>query len=106
MHKYFSEGVSAFFLFVVLHLGGGDHELDAVELIDLAGAGIVIDGDDIGLGVAASDLTEHALAHHVVGQTGEGLAAHDVGHAVLDELDHLSGEQPALPGLVAQGEHL
>ena len=86
------------------HKGGGDHELNTVELVDLAGAGIVVNGHDIGLREAAAHLPEHALADHVVGQAGKGLAAHDIGHPVLNELDHLGGEQPALTGLVAQGQ--
>lgn len=33
-------------LFQIL-LGGGEHELDSVELVNLAGAGIVVDGHDV-----------------------------------------------------------
>ena len=88
------------------HVRGGDHELEPVELIDLTGARVVVDADDVGLRVAAADLAEHALADDVVGQAAEGLAAHDVRRAVLDELDHLRGQQPPLARLVAQGEDL
>ena len=49
---------------------------------------------------------DHGLANHVVGQACEGLRAHDVGRAVLDEVDHLGREQPALAHGVAQGEDL
>ena len=84
--------------------GRGDHELEPVELVDLAGTQVIVDADDIGLRVEAPDLAEHALSHHVVGQASEGLAAHDVRGAVLDELGHLGREQPPLARLVAQAE--
>ena len=57
------------------------HQLDAVLLIDLGGAGVVIDGGDVGTGVQGANLVHHALAlslihifqpcHRVVGSTGK-----------------------------------
>ena len=45
----------------------GQHQLDAVFLIDLGRAGVVVDGHDVGLGVHLGDLADLALAHDVVG---------------------------------------
>ncbi len=81
--------------------GVGQHQLDAVLLVDLGGAGVVVDGHDIAPGVVVLELADHALAHDVVGQAAEGLGADDVGHAGVDELQHLGGEEPALAHLVA-----
>ena len=49
---------------------------------------------------------DHGLADHVVGQARKRRAAHDVGRAGLDEVDHLGREQPALAHRVAQRQHL
>ena len=50
----------------------GKHELDAVLLVDARGAGVVVDGDDVGLGIHLADLADLALADDVVGQAAEG----------------------------------
>ena len=50
------------------------HQLDAVFLVDPGGAGVVIDGGDIGAGIQGTDLVHHALAHDMVGQATEGWA--------------------------------
>ncbi len=54
--------------------------------------------------MAVAQLFDDALAHDVVGEAGEGLGADDIGHALVDELEHLAGEEPALAGLVADGD--
>ena len=72
------------------------HQLQAVFLVDAGGARIVVDGDDIGLGILLPQGADGALAGDVVGQAAEGLHAHDVGHAGIDQLAHLRREQPAL----------
>lgn len=41
--------------------GHRHHELDAVDLVDFTGAGIIVHGRDVGVGVAALELLEHAL---------------------------------------------
>ena len=56
-------------------LGGGQHQLDPVELVDLGSARIVVDGRYIGLGIEPADLLDDALAHDVVGEAAEGLDA-------------------------------
>ena len=40
----------------------GQHQLDAVLLIDLGRAGVVIDRDDVRLRIDLADLADHALA--------------------------------------------
>ena len=56
-------------------LGHGDHELDAVELVHLGGAGVVVHGHDVALRVHLAQALDHGLAHHVVGQARERRAA-------------------------------
>ena len=70
-------------------LGHADHELDAVELVDLGCTGVIVHCDDVALGVLAAQLLDHGLAHHVVGQAREGLRADDVGRTMVDQVEHL-----------------
>ena len=62
-----------FFLFGRVFAGCGQHELDAVELVDFTGAGIVIDRSDVGHGVEASDVFDDTLAYDMVGKAAERL---------------------------------
>lgn len=93
--------------FALFHIlfGDGHHQLDAVQLVGFTGAGIVIDGDDVGFGELAVQFLHGAAAGNVVGQTGEGLHTDDIGHAAFDQLDHFPGEEPAFTGLIADGYH-
>ena len=50
-----------------------------------------------------AQLLDHAFAHNMVGQTAKGLGADDIVHTAVDQLQHLSCEEPSLAGLVAQG---
>ena len=84
---------------------GGDHQLDAVELVHLGGTRVVVDRDDVGLRVLSAQLGEHAASHHVVRQAGERLRTDDVRRPVLDQFDHLADQQPAFTGLGAQRDH-
>ena len=81
--------------------GVGQHQLDPVLLVDLGGAGVIVDGHDVGVRVVVLQLADHTLAHNVVGQAAEGLGAHDVLVPEVNELQHLGGEEPALAHLVA-----
>ena len=45
---------------------GREHELDAVELVDLGSARVIVHGDDIGLGIGAAQGLDDALADDVV----------------------------------------
>ena len=82
-------GCGGFFL-LARHclLGVGKHQLDAVFLIDLRGAGIVVDGNDIDCGDLFFNGLHHALAANVVGQASKGLGANNVVHAVVGKLQH------------------
>lgn len=44
------------------------------------------------------------FANHMVGQASKGLNADDIGHAMRDELHHLSGKEPPFSILVSQGQ--
>ncbi len=41
------------------------------------------------------------FAHDVVGQAAEGLGAHDVGNAFVDQLQHFASKQPSFAHFVA-----
>ena len=81
------------FIIVLLHVlsRGREHQLNAVQLVDLAGTGIIIHCRDIGLRVQLFQLLDHALSDYVIWQAGKGLNADDVGNALGDQLDHLTG---------------
>ena len=79
----------------------GDHQFDAIELVRLTRAGVVVDRDDVRLRVEPADLAEHATARDMVRQARERLRADDVGAARFDELHDLAREQPAFAGLHA-----
>ena len=64
--------------------GVGQHQLDAVFLIDAGGTGIIVDGNDVGGGVIVLNFTEHPLSDNVIGETAKGLSADDVGGAGVD----------------------
>ena len=51
----------------------GEQQLDAVELIDLAGTGVIVHCGNVGPGVHLPQRLDNALAHHVVGQARKGL---------------------------------
>ena len=48
------------FGFHVLH-SGGQHQFDAVELVNFAGAGVVVDSDDVRLGMRGAQSLDDAL---------------------------------------------
>ena len=76
---------------------------DTVQLVYLAGAGVIIDGDNVGGGILSAQLLDNALAHHMVRQTAEGLTAYNVGNTAVDQLHHLAGQKPAFTGLISDG---
>ena len=73
------------FLLSELLPGVGQHQLDAVLLIDRRSRGVIINGHDVGIGIIVLQRTDHTFAHDVVGQASEGLRAHDVGNAFVDQ---------------------
>ena len=82
-------------------LGVGQHQLNPVFLIDFGGAGVVVNGHNIAVRILLFQLADHPLAHNVVGQAAEGLGAYDIAGTGVDELQHFSGEKPALAHFVA-----
>ena len=67
-------------------MGRRHHQLDAVQLVDLEGAPVEVDADDVGQRVLAAQLAEHAAAHHVAWQAGERLSAYELN--VLSKFCH------------------
>ena len=88
------------FLLLFQSFGVGQHQLDAVLLVDLGGARVIVNGYDVAPGVVVLQLSDHTLSYDVVGQAAKGLGADDVGHPGVDELQHLGGEEPALTHLL------
>lgn len=101
MHK--KSASRALFFFLQILLCGREHQLDAVQLVDLRGAGIVVDRDDVRERVLVPELLDDALSDNVVRQAGERLRADDVVDARVQELEHFAGQEPPLAGLVADG---
>ncbi len=93
--------------FFSLHIleGRGEHELDAVQLVDFGSTGVVVDGHEIGVGVVCTDLLQYALSDDVVGQAAEGLDADDVLGPGPDQFHHFPDQEPALAGLVADRDN-
>ena len=91
-------------VFVDVFESHGEHEFDAVELVDLAGAWVVVDGCDVGVGVEFAEAFDHALACDVVGEARKWLNTEDIFDAVVDEFDHFGGEEPTFAGGVSELE--
>ncbi len=79
-----------FFALFQVFLCCGEHQLDTVQLVYLAGSRIVVDGYDIGLGIFFADLLDHAFSHNMVWKAGEGLGADNVWRIAVNQLQHLS----------------
>lgn len=84
--------------------GCRQHQLDPVELIDLAGTGVIVHRRDVCPGIGLPQGLDDALADDMVRKTGKGLNTHDVGCAARQQLHHLAGKEPALAVLVAEGQ--
>ena len=80
---------------------GGEHEFDAVFLVDFGRGRVVVDRDDVGVLVHLFEGADGALARDVVGQAAERLGADDVFGARFRERRHLGGDEPAFPHLHA-----
>ena len=65
------------FFFQIL-LGGSQHKLDTINLVNFTGAWIIIDGNDVGLRIFSSQLFDYAFANHMIRETGKWLCADDV----------------------------
>lgn len=72
-------------------LRGREHQFDTVQLVYFAGTGVIVDGNDVGLRVAAAKLFDDTLADNMVRQTAKGLGANDIIDTLVDQLDHFAG---------------
>ena len=88
------------FAFIAL-LCRGEHQLNAVLLIDLGGTGVVIKWQNIRLLGNLLNLVNHAAACDMVGQAAKGLRTNDIGVAAVHQLQHLRRKQPALTHVIA-----
>ena len=79
-------------LMIQVFMGSSQHQLDPVQLVYLAGSGIIVHGNDVGLWMLAAQLLDDALSNDMVGQAAKGLDADDVPGAALDELQHFPGQ--------------
>ena len=70
--------------FTQIFLGSGKHQLDTVQLVDFAGARIIVYGNNIGLRITAAQLLDNAFSDNMVGQTAKWLGADNVFHSVVD----------------------
>ena len=84
----------------------GKHQLDPVQLIYLTGAGIIVDGHDVCQRILSAELLDDTFADHVIRQTAEGLCADNVRGTAMYQLQHLSGQEPALTGLIAKRHNI
>lgn len=54
------------------------HKLDAVKLIDLRYAGVIIHSNDVCLGICLFQYLDDTLTNHMVWQARKGLDAHNI----------------------------
>ena len=94
---------SHFFFQILLRCG--QHQFDAVELVDFAGTGIVIDCHDVGYRIAAAQLFDHAFSYDMVWKAGKWLDTYDIVCPAVDQLQHFSCEKPPFPSLVADRDN-
>lgn len=73
-----------------IFLGGGKHQLDTVQLIYLACAGVIVYGDYIGVRISFPQLFDNSFSNDVVGEAAKGLGAHNVIGAAVDQFQHLA----------------
>lgn len=91
--KHLKSGILLLYVqsFFEVFLGGREHQFDPVQLVYFTGTGVIVDGNDVGLRVAAAKLFDDTLADNVVGQTAKGLGANDIIDTLVDQLDHFAG---------------
>ena len=65
-------------LMIQVFMGSSQHQLDPVQLVYLAGSGIIVHGNDVGFRMLAAQLLDDALSNDMVGQAAKGLDADDV----------------------------
>lgn len=67
-------------------MGRGQHQLNSVELVYFAGAGVEVDRHYIRLRITPSKLLDDAFSYYMIGQAGEGLCAHNIRCAAMYQL--------------------
>ena len=102
---FYGQLIRCFFcqLLLQVFLCGRKHQLDSVELIDLAGSWVIVDGDDVGERILMTQFLDDAFADYMIWKTAKGLRADNIVDAGVDKLQHFSSEEPSLSGLVPKG---
>lgn len=77
--------------FIQIFIGGRQHQLDPVELIDFTCARIIVDGDNVGVRIASAEFFDDTLSDDMVRQAGKWLCADDVRSTAVNQFEHLSG---------------
>ena len=98
-HPLFSKSDPRFLILAV-----GKHELDAVFLVDCGSASIVVDRNDVNIGIALLKGLHDALTADMVWQAAKGLCAHDIGNTLISKLEHFGGEKPALTHFCSESD--
>ena len=101
----FSENLSAHAFLCHVFIGSGQHQLNTVHLVDFTGAWIIVDSHNVGLRILAAQLFNDAFSNNVIGQTAKWLSADNIWRALVDQLDHLTGQKPSLTGLISKGDN-
>ena len=91
--KHLKSGILLLYVrsFFEVFLRCREHQFDTVQLVYFTGTGVIVDGNDVGLRVAAAKLFDDTLADNVVGQTAKGLGANDIIDTLVDQLDLFAG---------------
>lgn len=83
-------------------LGGCQHQLDSVQLIDFTGSRIIVYGDNIGSRMPAAKLLDDSLSDDMIGQAAKGLSTDNILHIAVNQLQHFTSQEPSFAGLIAQ----
>ena len=92
-----------FFFFFQIFLRCGKHQFDSVDLVNFAGSRIVVNGHDVCLREGMSQFFDNTLSNHMVWKAGKRLGTNDVWRSAVDQLDHLTCQEPSFTCLVSDG---
>ena len=84
-----------------IFIGGGQHKFNTVDLVDLAGARIVVDGYDIGARICISKFFNNAFSNNMVRQTAKWLRADNIAGSLMNQFNHFTGQKPSFTSLIA-----
>ena len=79
------------------------HQLDTIQLVYFAGTGIVVDSHDVGVGIAMANFFDHTFTYDMVWQAGKRLDTNDILGTAVNQLHHLTGQEPSFTSLVTHG---